>query len=198
MSTLCKSGRSQLVGTGMYLGKLVQRLAAVATVSLVVAGCTNVATPPQTPTPPVSQSPTESAQEMQQRLDYEAAEKSYRTFRAEYNRALRAGGAKTPTKIMKATAAGPYLTELAQAVEAYKGLGSYDTGSENILFVRYIGHSPSAVNLEVCEDSRAIKTLNKSGKLQGSGDILKAQLEVRKTDQWRVWSGTGKKVTSCD
>lgn len=186
----------------MVVGKIGRCAAALMLVGFVAAGCTpDAPSPPSSPTPPptpsVSQIPSETAQERQQRVDYEAAEKSYRAFRAEYNRVLRAGGATEPTALMKETAGGPYLNEFAQAIEAYKGLGSFDSGFEKIVYIRRNGYSPEAVVLQVCEDSRAIETFNKARESQGRGDILKITLEVRRGDRWRVWSGAGGKVDSC-
>ena len=82
---------------------------------LATAGCSpgsEAPGPAPTPPSPVQTTPTESPQERQERLDYAAAEKAYRTFRAEYGRVLRAGGAKEPTKVMKATAGGRVLERL--------------------------------------------------------------------------------------
>lgn len=174
-------------------------LAALIVAGLVATGCTPAPTPSPSVsvTPSVSQTPTESTIERQQRLDYEAAEKSYRTFRAEYNRVLREGGAKEPSELMRETAGGSYLAEFTKAIEAYNGLGSYDSGTEKIIYVRGIGHSPEAVRLQVCEDSRAIQTFDKKGRSQGSGDILEITIEVRNDGRWKVWSGTGKRVELC-
>jgi hypothetical protein len=166
---------------------------------LALLGCTPARGGPVSPPPPTaaSQTPTESAQERQERLDYAAAEKAYRTFRAEYNRVLRAGGAKEPTKVMKATAGGPYLHTFAEVIEAYAANGSRDIGRERIRYVRPAGHDAKAVALLVCEDSRAIRTSRKSGR-DGHGEIRTADLEVRLTHVgWKVWSGTGKLVDSC-
>lgn len=166
---------------------------------LTVAACTPgppEAAPPPLPTPSLSQSPSETPQERQERLDYAAAEKSYRTFRAEYNRVLRAGGAKEPTNVMKATAGGDYLAEFVEITQAYKGLNGRDTGEERIVYVRTAGYEPTAIALKVCEDGRRIATL--SGKKRIPGELRTANLEVRKVrGDWKVWSGTGRKVATC-
>lgn len=182
----------------MNLGQIGRTTAAAIAVCALAAGCTTDPPPTPTPTATVSQTPTETAQERQERLDYAAAEKAYRTFRAEYNRVLRAGGAKGPTKVMKETAGGPYLKELSEGIEAYRGLGSYDRGMEKIVYVRRVGYSAAAIALDVCEDSRSVKTYEKTGEPAGNGDILQAHLELKKTDRWRVWNGTGEKVKSCN
>src|SRR3954466_5632221 len=71
--------------------------------------------PSPSPTTP-AQTPTESAQQRQERLDYAAAEKAYRTFRAEFNRILRAGGAVRPSTTMTRTASGSYLKETSDVI----------------------------------------------------------------------------------
>lgn len=154
---------------------------------------------PPAPAPSVSQSPTETPQERQERLDYAAAEKAYRTFRAEYNRVLRAGGAKKPTKIMKATAGGEYLDELMDVARAAEGLGDRQAGVERIVYVRPTGHASTEISLEVCEDSTETAIIAKDGKKLGSGDVLKASLLTKRIGKtWKVWSGQGQKVSSCD
>ncbi len=179
-----------------------RRRAGIGAVALLCAvalgGCTSDAAVQPTPPPPVA-TPTESAEERQERLDYAAAEKAYRTFRAEYGRVLRAGGAKEPTKVMKETAGGDYLRELAEVTEAYQGLGDHQLGREKVVYVRRGGYTPTEVELEVCEDSRRTKIVDRSGDVVGEGELRTASLQVRRVKgQWRVWAGKGKKVTSCE
>ena len=163
------------------------------------AGCT-----PDEPTAPPSSSaptptPTENAQEREERLAYEAAEKSYREFRAEFYRVLRAGGAKSATPVMKATAGGPYLKNFTDVAQAYRGQQSYSRGTERTGYVRRAGYESTALVLDVCEDSRNVKDYSKSGKYQGSGEVRLARLEVRKVGgDWKVWDGSGEKVISCE
>lgn len=167
---------------------------------LAVTGCTGdaPAAPSPTPTPAApTPTPTETSQERQQRLDYAAAEKSYRTFRAEYNRVLRAGGAKVPTKVMKETAAGSYLDELAGIVEAYDGVKGRDIGKERIVYIRASGYSETVLLLDVCEDGRSITTVSPTRRIPG--EIRTARLDMHKiSGEWKIWSGSGRKVSSCD
>lgn len=182
----------------MTVGKAGRILAALILAGLLASGCTPAApTPPPTP-PSVSQTPTETAIERQQRLDYEAAEKSYRAFRAEYGRVLRAGGAKKATSKMKALAGGDYLKQFVEVIQAYHGFGYHDEGEEKNSQVSYGGYSKNSVILNVCEDDRAVKALDKAGKSLGPGELRRSRLEVRKIDEeWKVWSGSGDKVNSC-
>lgn len=196
---VCDSGRSRLVGTGINLGNIGRLLAAVVVVGVAVTGCTPAAAPLPSPSPPVSQTPTESSEQRQQRLDYEAAEKSYRAFRAEYNRVLRAGGAKEPTPVMKANAGNGYLTEVQKVAEAYKGLGYHQVGTEEIVSIKRGGHSPMSLVIDACEDTRNVHTEDRKGKNLGSGEIRLVKIKVRTTGGiWRLWSGNGKKADSCD
>jgi len=160
--------------------------------------CTPSDPAPPTPSPATS-TPTETAQEREQRLAYEAAEKSYREFRGELYRVLRAGGAKSATPKMKATADGPYLKYFTQLVMAYQGQGTHSTGNESTGYVRPEGYSPTEVILDVCEDSRSVRDIDRTGKQSGRGEIRKVRVEVRKEGTtWRVWDGDGKKATRCD
>jgi hypothetical protein len=177
------------------------RKAAVAAVlgALALAGCSPGPTEP-TPSPtPSVQTPTETPEERQERLDYAAAEKAYRTFRAEYGRVLRAGGAKEPTRVMKETAGGEYLKEVAEIVRAYKGLALHSKGAERIVYVHRVGYSPESVSLEVCEDSSKVVDVDRDGKVEGRGELRTASLLVRRTSGgWKVWTGEGKKASSCE
>ena len=161
-------------------------------------GCTPTPEPTASPTPTPSPTPTENAVERQMRLDFEAAEKSYRTFRAELGRVLRAGGAKEATPVMKATASGEYLETFTRVVRGYRTTESHDTGKERIVYVRRGAHSPTSLHIDVCEDSRAVKSFER-GVLTGSGELRTANLEVRKVNGvWKIWTGTGQKVKQCD
>lgn len=176
-------------GRGFVLG--------VSLLALLGAGCT-----PDTTTPPpatsTSATPTESAQEREERVAYEAAEKSYREFRAEFYRVLRDGGAKSATSRMKATAAGPYLKEATEVVQAYNGLDSRSTGSLRIVSVKRMGYSKDELSLETCEDSTGLRSYDTKGKLVGRGEIRLITVEVRPVSgAWKVWSGSGKKVAEC-
>lgn len=174
---------------------------------LVVGSCLlaflgTACTPSDPPPPPPSTSvptPTENAQEQEERLAYEAAETSYREFRAEFYRVLGAGGAKSATTKMKATAAGPYLKYFTELAQAYEGEHVRSSGTEYTRYVRPQGYSSDSLILDVCEDSTAVKDFNQKGKQTGVGELRTARLEVRKVSgTWKVWDGTGKKVTSCD
>ena len=163
-------------------------------------GCTPDDPPPAVPSANVpSPTPTENAQEREERLAYEAAEKSYREFRAEFYRVLRAGGSRSATAKMRSTASGPYLKYFTELAQAYKGERARSTGTEVTRFVRPQGYSSDNLVLDVCEDSSKVRDFDRKGKQTGTGQIRTARLEVRKLNgTWKIWDGTGKKVSSCD
>src|SRR3954447_5092383 len=86
--------------------------------ALLGSGCTPD-TPPPAPPANTSPTPTENAQEREERLAYEAAETSYREFRAEYRRLSSSGGTRTATSTLKRTSGGPYLKELLGVLQAF-------------------------------------------------------------------------------
>lgn len=171
----------------------------VSLLALVGFGCTPQTTPPPPPTPQASTTPAESPQEREERLAYEAAEKSYRDFRAEFNRLLIAGGASKASAQMTRTAGSTYLKENLEVIQAYRGLDYHQEGTEEIVFVRRNGYSPTSILLSTCEDARGVSILSRKGKLIAKGDARLIELDVKLKDKsWKVWSGTGKKVASCD
>lgn len=190
----------------LLTGGLVRMMRRLAGRGLVVGCCLlaflgTACTPDDPPPPPPSTSaptPTENAQEREERLAYETAEKSYREFRAEFYRVLQAGGAKSATSKMKATAAGPYLKEATEVVQAYKGISNRTSGALTISDVRGNGYTPHDLILRACEDSSGIAYFDAKGKLTGHGEIRVVELTLRDVDgKWKVWTGTGKKVFSC-
>lgn len=177
-------------GRGFVLG--------VSLLALLGAGCT-----PDTKTPPpatsTSATPTESAQEREERVAYEAAEKSYREFRAEVERVYAHGGADKPTALMKATAGGQYLKSYQEVSEAYRDLKHYSKGQLKIEYVHRGGFSSSELILDVCEDGRSVTTYDRRGKKLYTDDLRKLQLKARAVDgTWKVWSGKGEESASCD
>jgi hypothetical protein len=156
--------------------------------------------PPTTSSPPVtSPTPTENAQEREQRLAYEAAETSYREFRAEYNRLTAAGGADKVSPKLQNTSGGAYQRELLATLRAFKKAGYRTKGDEVIPPIRRAGYSSSSLLIDACEDDRGVKTYDRSGKRIDDGDILIVHLEVRKSGTaWKVWSGSGSEASTCD
>jgi hypothetical protein len=93
--------RHRFAGRGLLVGSCL--------LAFLGTACTPSDPPPTPPTTVASATPTENAQEREERLAYQAAEASYREFRAEVERVYSRGGAAKPTAVMKATAGGQYL-----------------------------------------------------------------------------------------
>jgi hypothetical protein len=184
----------RLAGRGLVVG------------SCLLAFLGTACTPSDPPAPPpsstaaaVSPTPVENAQEREEREAYAAAETSYREFRAEYYKVLGRGGSKSATPRMKATAAGPYLKEATEVIQAYRGLHNKSKGSLAISQVRGNGYTPTDLILSACEDSSDISYFNSKGEFTGRGEPRSVELTLRRVGgAWRVWSGTGKKVSSCE
>jgi hypothetical protein len=158
-------------------------------------------TPSDPPPPPPSSSvptPSENAQEREERIAYEAAETSYREFRAEFRRVTAAGGASKATKEMKATAGGPYLSDATDVIRAYKDTGGYTVGTTKVGYLRPAGYSTSSLLLDVCEDETSVKTYNSKHKQIATNGILVLRLDIRKSDKkWKIWNFSGEKEKTC-
>ncbi|GAA3619541.1 hypothetical protein GCM10022236_22210 [Microlunatus ginsengisoli] len=175
--------------------------AAVAAACLLgLVGCDSGGGPSPSPTPTVQPSPPETSLERQQREDFEAAEKAYRTFIADTNRVAATGGSLEPTAVMKATAAGPYLDFQSQLLRAQKKAGDTHTSGVEIGYIRTGGYSPSQLTLEVCEDASKNRVLDRNGNQVSTGQILLRSLYVRRIDgRWKVWDGDEKgTASSCE
>lgn len=170
------------------------------TAAVTAAGCTPDPAPPPPPAPSPKPSPTrtETQLERQMRLDFEAAEKSYRTFRTEINRVLRAGGASRATPIMKATAESDYLVTFTEVARLYKRKKERQIGDERIGYVRRNAHSFTSLLLDVCEDYRQVSIEDSEGNREKLNEVKAYRLEVNKAGgRWKVSNGTGRVVKSC-
>jgi hypothetical protein len=100
---------------------------------------------------------------------------------------------------MKETAGGAYLKDAEDVIQAYKAFHYHQEGKEAIAYIRRGGYSSTSLVLNVCEDDRAVKALDKNGKSIGPGEYRAVEIEVRDVNRtWKLWSGTGKKVDSCE
>ncbi|MGI3780142.1 MAG: hypothetical protein ACRYG2_05125 [Janthinobacterium lividum] len=174
-------------------------LAASCLLAFLGTACTPSSPPAPTTSPVVATpTPTENAQEREQRIAYQAAEASYREFRAEYRRVTAAGGAGEASAEMKTTAAGPYLADATKVIKAYRATGGYTTGTTLIGYVHAAGYSASSVVLDVCEDETSVKTFNSDHKQVAKNGILVLHLDVRRLNgSWKIWDFSGHKEESC-
>lgn len=181
-------------------------LGAISAACALLAACTPAdGTAPRTPpatasTASASETPPETAQEREERLAYEAAEKAYRTFRAEYDRISNTEGASAkPTKAMIDNAAGPYLKSMSGFLEYKKSHGQTGDRAIRIAYVKAGGYSPSEVVLLVCEDGSKVKVFDRRGRQVGRGQVSDMYLYVRPiSGRWKVWNGDQKVVKKCD
>ncbi|GAB2584849.1 hypothetical protein [Microlunatus antarcticus] len=183
--------RHWFAGRGLLVGSCL--------LAFVGTACTPSGPPPTPPTTVASATPTENVQEREERLAYQAAEASYREFRAEVERVYSRGGAAKPTSVMKATAGGQYLASYQEVSEAYLGLKHRSKGELRIDYVHRGGFSPSELVLDVCEDGRGVVTYDRKGKKLYTDDVRKLSLTARPAaGTWKIWTGKGEKASSCD
>ena len=145
------------------------------------------------PTPP------ETSIEREQRLAFEAAEKSYRAFIAETDRIGNAGGANSASARMRELAAGPYLQFYVRELRLERQQHARYTGNTRIGYVQRGGYSQRQLTLRVCEDGSSTRVLDKNGKQISEGQLLRRQLYVRQlAGRWKIWDGDEEgSTTSC-
>jgi hypothetical protein len=137
--------------------------AAVACCAL-AAACTPEPAPTTTPSPtPAATTPSESQIERQIRLDYEAAEAAYRDNMAEQDRQSQLGTA-VKTKELTSTASGRYLRFVLEVLSDIRDSGWRAEGVTNIRGVASSGWRKDQVQLTACEDSSAVKFIDKKGR----------------------------------
>lgn len=138
--------------------------------ALLAGGCTPESGPTQStsPSPVMSVSPpptpTENAQERQQRLDFEAAKEAYLAANAEADRLMMAGGARKPTKTILATTTGAYRRALMNALQVFKQNGWRSDRPIPQVVGSHGGWSPTELDLAACEDTSEVMYLDKKGK----------------------------------
>lgn len=178
-------------------------LGAISATCVLLAACMPADGAP-VPPPPDSQSavsatPPETAQEREERLAYEAAEKAYRTFRAEYDRLYQIPSSPSkPPKAITQNAAGPYLKVMMGFLTYSAERNRRADRAMRIAYVRPGGYSLEELVLETCEDGSRIRVLNPQGKQVGHGGTSALKLIVRRVDgRWKVWDGDQTVVARC-
>lgn len=178
-------------------------LGAVAAMSALAAACTSP-TPAPAPAEPTQSSPAassippETKLERQTRLDFEAAEKAYRSFRVEYDLAASRGGLSKPTRKMSENAAGPYLKVMTGFLAQTKAKHKRQRGVVRIAYVRRGAMGTSVANLSTCEDGSRVRNVDKHGRVLSGGISVEYELTVRKVhNEWKVWDGNDHEVQSC-
>jgi hypothetical protein len=174
--------------------------AVVACCALAVA-CTPEQPPSAPSSTPVSTTPTESQIERQMRLDYEAAEKAYRTNIVEQDRLANAGGVRRATATLKSTAQGEYLSFTVASLSLIKRKGWRGRGSTVILGVVQIGWQEKRVRLMSCEDGSRLRLFDDSGKdvtPKGKSRFVQSLVVVQQAGQWKVSAFDSKSVKALE
>jgi hypothetical protein len=180
----------------MYLGAVVA--------CALYAACSPSAGVPPTPSPGVStpagqSTPPETEQQRKERLDFEAAEKAYRTFAAEYDRLYEIkGGSSKPTRKLTDNAAGPYLKVMLRFLQDSKQKGRYTKGDVRIAYMERGAYSPEELILKICEDGSDVRVFDRNGKQVATGGTSRLSLYVRPVGgRWKVWDGDQEVVKTC-
>jgi hypothetical protein len=174
--------------------------AAVACCAL-AAACTPEPAPARTSSPtPAATTPSESQIERQMRLDYEAAEKAYRTSTSEQDRLYRAGGATKPSFVLKATATGSYLKITLQSLREVRKSGWHAEGSTKIVGVsRNGGWKAGRLGLTTCEDNSTLLFFDQGGKdvtPKVERRYVQKLTVVKVAERWKVSTAISTRVHS--
>lgn len=164
--------------------------AAVLPLCLFAASCTTPGNATPTPVPPTTITSTETDLQRQMRLDYEAAEKAYRTSVTESGRII-STGATQPSAALKAVATGDYLDLTMKLSRQIRQAGYTSTGGTVIREVVDAGYQERKIALISCEDVTGVKYF-KDGKpvKTNSSPYYVQHLTITKTDL-RTWKVSG-------
>jgi hypothetical protein len=172
--------------------------AVVACCALATA-CTREPAQMSSPSPtPLARTSSESEIERQMRVDFEAAERAYRTNMAEQDRLYQAGGAVEATPVLQATATGSYLRISLKSLRDVHDAGWRATAGTKILgIVRDRGWKGDRVGLTSCEDNEIVTFVDKSGKDVTPGGpalYVQALTIVKVSGSWKVSAAMTRKV----
>ena len=173
--------------------------AAVACCAL-AAACTSEPSSVTTPslTPPAT-TPTESQIERQMRLDYEAAEKAYRTNMREQDRQSRLGIA-VKTEELASTASGNYLLFVLEVLRDIRDSGWRAQSSTIIRGIARDGWQEDQVRLLACEDNSSVTFIDKKGKDVTPTNVVRTFVQDLRVDRikgrWKVTDVESRPVDS--
>jgi hypothetical protein len=172
-------------------------VATVVVGGLLLAACSPEPTPlPPAPAPVAT--PVETHLERQQRLDFEAAEKSYRRFNAEYERIALLGGTEKSTPELQRYATGPYLKSMLGFLRNEKRSGNHQTGRMRVAYIHRGFYSTESLRMSTCEDASALFNVARDGTVVNKGTSVEVSIEVRRIEGvWKLWDGDDQEVKSC-
>jgi hypothetical protein len=138
---------------------------------------------------PAATTPSESQIERQMRLDYEAAERAYRTNMAEQDRQSKLGLA-AKTRELTSTATDSYLIFVLQVLRDIRDSGWRARGTTNIRGVARDGWQDDQVRLTACEDNSAVKFVDKDGRDVTPKNVVRTYVQNLTVDRikgrWKV------------
>jgi hypothetical protein len=172
---------------------------AVVACCALAAACTQEPAPMSSPSPtPLLTTPSESQIERQMRLDFEAAERAYRSSTAEQDRLYQAGGATNATLALRATATGSYLRITLKSLREVHESGWHARGNTKIIgIVGNGGWREGRVGLTSCEDNNAIRFFDRMGEDVTPKDERRYVQEltvVKVTERWKVSTANSTRV----
>ena len=143
-----------------------------------------------TPAPTTTGAPAETDMQRQMRLDYEAAEKAYRTSAVEAEKIVN-GGATKPSADFKAVATGEYVDRIMGLAGQVRQAGySKVTGGTVIRGVVPAGYQEKKIKLIACEDVSQLKAYKDGKRVKGTNSTpyYVQDLTVIKTkaSTWKV------------
>lgn len=169
-----------------------------------LAACSPDEVGPPSGTPSVTEPMSPSAapsSESEVDVDYAAAEKAYRLNRSELSRLYIEGGAQQPTEILTATSTGAYLKLLTTSLKTAKSQGLRTSEGAQIVGVSRVGWSPSRISLTACEDSSAVRILDRNNKdvtPSSSRRYLQELTVTKSAGNWKVSDATSQQVDNFD
>ena len=155
-------------------------------------------TPAATPSPTPSATPTETDIERQMRLDWQAAEKAYRTAVAEGDRLARKGGVTKATPELRAVSTGEFLDLQLISLNLLKSRKWQFQGSVTIFSVKRAGGwSRATLELLACEDNSTWRILDQGGRdvtPKNQPDYIQSLTVNNIRGSWKVAGLSTKKV----
>ena len=122
-------------------------------------------------------------------MDFEAAEKAYLTANAESERLAAKGGATEPTTLLFENATGAYLDVQMDGLRTLKDEG-WHTDRPGVVSVNGTGGwSAEELSLTACEDSSAVRLINKDGNEVEKGRprrFVQSLTATRVAGHWKI------------
>ena len=189
------------MGLGVVGGPV--RIGATIAGCALVAACTSGQPPAVTQTPTATSSPTPSATpsetdiERQMRLDFEAAEKAYRTSIAEVNRLAQQGQTKASPSLRQVSS-GQYLQVQLASLRGIRSRGWRLKGEIAVVAVgRKGGWNATSLDLVACEDNsnwRVFDSSNRDVTPKNRPDYVQELTVDKLNETWKVVRVSSRKV----